>query len=91
MRHFILLVALFVIGLATVTVRAQIRDDTEAASQANSGRVVMRRLNRTEFENSVCELLGIQVELKDLLPLDNSAGGFDNVGDALHVSSFLMD
>ncbi len=30
-------------------------------------------------------------ELKDLLPLDGSASGFDNVSDAQHVSSFLMD
>jgi hypothetical protein len=27
----------------------------------------------------------------DLLPQDNSADGFDNVGEALHVSSFLME
>ena len=55
------------------------------------GRVVLRRLNRTEYENTVRDLLGIEVELKDLLPLDSSAEGFDNVGDALHISSFLME
>ena len=61
---------------------------TDAPAQ---GRVVLRRLNRTEYENTVRDLLGIEVELKDLLPLDSSAEGFDNVGDALHVSSFLME
>jgi hypothetical protein len=52
---------------------------------------VLRRLNRAEYENTIRELLGVQVELKDLLPPDSSAGGFDNVGDALHTSSFLIE
>lgn len=54
------------------------------------GRVVMRRLNRSEYENTVRDLLGIEVKLRDLLPQDASANGFDNVGDALHTSSFLL-
>ncbi|HUY88175.1 MAG TPA: DUF1592 domain-containing protein [Pirellulales bacterium] len=63
----------------------------EAAERALHGRVVFRRLNRAEYENTVRDLLGVNVKLKDLLPLDSSAHGFDNVGEALHVSSFLMD
>src|SRR5262249_33193880 len=58
---------------------------------AAAGRVVLRRLNRVEYENTMRDLLGIDVDLKDLLPEDGSAGGFDNVGAALHVSSFLME
>ena len=61
------------------------------ARRAAEGRVVLRRLNRTEYENTVRDLLGVHVELKDMLPADSSASGFDNVADALHVSSFLMD
>ena len=55
------------------------------------GRVVLRRLNRVEYENTVRDLLGIDIELKELLPADGSADGFDNVGEALHTSSFLME
>src|SRR5947209_7035472 len=55
------------------------------------GRTVLRRLNRVEYERTICDLLGIQVDLRDTLPLDTSSHGFDNVGEALHVSSFLMD
>src|SRR5262245_58214871 len=55
------------------------------------GRVVLRRLNRVEYENTVRDLLGVDVDLKDLLPADSSADGFDNVGEALHLSSFLME
>ncbi len=62
-----------------------------AARRATQGRVVLRRLNRTEYENTVRDLLGVDIELKDMLPLDSSAAGFDNVGGALHTSSFLME
>src|ERR1043166_8774325 len=61
------------------------------AKRAAEGRVVLRRLNRTEYENTVRDLLGLDVALKELLPLDSSANGFDNVADALHTSSFLME
>ena len=55
------------------------------------GRVVLRRLNRAEYENTVRDLLGVDVDLKDLLPVDTSTNGFDNSAEALHVSSFLME
>jgi hypothetical protein len=53
--------------------------------------VVLRRLNRIEYENTVRDLLGVEVDLKELLPADSSANGFDNVGEALHLSSFQME
>jgi len=53
--------------------------------------VAMRRLNRIEYENTIRDLLGIQVDLKELLPPDSSANGFDNNAEALHTSSFLME
>src|SRR5205807_2120124 len=62
-----------------------------AARRAAEGRVVMRRLNRLEYENTIQDLLGIVVDLKEQLPQDGSANGFDNVGSALHTSSFLME
>ena len=51
----------------------------------------LRRLNRAEYENTVRDLLGVDIDLKDLLPPDTSANGFDNGAEALHVSSFLME
>jgi mono/diheme cytochrome c family protein len=66
-------------------------DRAAAARRATEGRVVLRRLNRVEYENTVCDLLGVDAQLRDLLPLDTEADGFDNIGDALHTSSFLMD
>ncbi len=61
------------------------------AVSGKEGRVVLRRLNRTEYENTVNDLLGTSAKLQAMLPMDTSANGFDNVGDALHTSSFLMD
>ena len=62
-----------------------------SAVTKQEGRVVVRRLNRTEYENTVNDLLGTSAKLQAMLPQDTSANGFDNVGDALHTSSFLMD
>lgn len=63
----------------------------ETARRAKEGRVVLRRLNRIEYQNTIRDLLGVQLDLQELLPVDSSADGFDNVGEALHVSSFLME
>ncbi len=67
-----------------------LRDSLHAASleqQRMQGRVPIRRLNGTEYENTVRELTGTRAKLKDLLPADNSAGGFDNVSTVLDLSS----
>lgn len=63
----------------------------DAAARAADGRVVLRRLNRVEYENTVSDLLGIKANLKEQLPEDGSADGFDNSGAAHHTSSFLME
>lgn len=55
--------------------------------QRTQGRVAIRRLNGTEYENTVRELVGTNAKLKELLPEDNSAAGFDNVAAVLDLSS----
>jgi hypothetical protein len=63
--------------------------DLHAASLARQradGRAVLRRLNNTEYENTVRELVGTSVSVRDLLPDENSVAGFDNVGTALDLS-----
>ncbi len=51
---------------------------------------VQRRLNREAYQNTIRDLLGIDAELKHLLPEDQQAGGFDNNGEALAISAELM-
>lgn len=66
-------------------------DNALSARNASQGRVPLRRLNRSEYENTVRDLLGIEVDLKDFLPPEAPTNGFDNNTEALHVSSFLME
>ena len=55
--------------------------------QKAEGRVALRRLNRTQHENTLNDLLGVSVKLGDVLPDDGSVAGFDNVSEGLDVSS----
>ena len=66
-------------------------DAAEVARRATEGRVVLRRLNRAEYTNTVRDLLGIDLDLREKLALDGSRDGFDNVGSALHLSSFALE
>ena len=61
--------------------------DASLAKQQQEGRVLLRRLNRTEYENTLHDLLSVSTEIADLLPDDNIAAGFDNVSTALDLSS----
>jgi hypothetical protein len=54
--------------------------DAAATLRAAEGRVVLRRLNRNEYQNTIRDLLGVDVNLKEQLPQDGAADGFDNVG-----------
>jgi hypothetical protein len=73
----------------TTWINASVRAADER--RRTEGRVVTRRLNRVEYENTVRDLLGVDAELKEMLALDSSMDGFDNVGAALHISSFAME
>ncbi len=53
--------------------------------------VVLRRLNRVEYENTVRDLFNIRVDLKDMLPQDPAAHGFDTVGEVLAISPEQME
>ena len=62
-----------------------------AARRKAEGRTVLRRLNRVEYQNTVRDLLGVDVDVKDLLPEDPVAFGFDNVGAALNISPLQLE
>ncbi len=64
---------------------------SNSSPQTAQGRVVLRRLNRVEYENTINDLLGIKIKIKDQLPPDGSADGFDNASAAHHTSAFLME
>jgi len=52
-----------------------------------SGRAVVRRMNRYEYENTIRDLLGAPwLQLADRLPADGTAHGFNRSGEALDVA-----
>ena len=54
--------------------------DQAAAARPNPGRTeTLRRLNRTEYQNAVRDLLALDIDATALLPPDESGHGFDNV------------
>lgn len=55
------------------------------------GRPVIRRLNRTEYSNTLRDLTGTDYDARLILPPDDSGHGFDNVADALTFSPLLME
>lgn len=79
------------VEVATVVRRITQRLDQAAAQRSAEGRVVLRRLNRTEYENTVRDLFAVAVDVKAILPEDTIAYGFDNVGSALNVSPVLLE
>jgi hypothetical protein len=56
-----------------------------------AGHVPIQRLNRTEYAASVKALLGVDINVKDVLPQDVEVGGFDNIASALSVSPAFVD
>jgi mono/diheme cytochrome c family protein len=65
--------------------------DAAAAAKNYPGRYVLHRLNRTEYANSVRDLLGVKVDVAELLPSDGGDFGFDNIATALTTSPLLLE
>ena len=67
--------------------------DRAWAAKPNPGRVTpVHRLNRTEYNNAINDLLGIDVDVMSLLPGDPTAdGSFDNMAEALPFSTSHME
>lgn len=57
----------------------------------DAGRVSARRLNRAEYNNTIRDLLGVDIRPADNFPADTAAFGFDNISDALNVSPALLE
>jgi mono/diheme cytochrome c family protein len=71
--------------------------DRAAVAKPNPGTLpLLHRLSRTEYENSIRDLLALDALPKEmdyslLLPPDNSSSGFDNIADLLFVSPAIME
>ncbi len=55
------------------------------------GQVILRRLNRVEYVNTVRDLTGIRVDVTGELPPDDTGHGFDTIGEVLSTSPLLVE
>lgn len=62
-----------------------------AEMERRSARVVLRRMNRAEYDNTIRDLLGVDCQPSEDFPEDPPAGGFDNIGQALTISPMQME
>jgi hypothetical protein len=65
--------------------------DRSAAANPTAGRPLLPRLNRTQYATVIRDLLSLEVDPAMLLPPDDAAYGFDNIGDVLGVSPVLLE
>jgi mono/diheme cytochrome c family protein len=65
--------------------------DSAAAANPDPGDVGLHRLNRTEYAREIDRLLGLDVDVKSLLPKDVSSDGFDNIAATLRISPSFLD
>ncbi|HZT31964.1 MAG TPA: DUF1592 domain-containing protein [Bryobacteraceae bacterium] len=63
----------------------------DAALKPEPGRVFARRLSRAEYNNTVRDLLGVDLRPADGFPQDQAAFGFDDIADALNVNPALLE
>src|SRR3954470_2377656 len=55
------------------------------------GRVVVRRLNRVEYRNTIRDLTGVDYDTQKEFPADSTGHGFDNIASVLTISPMLLE
>jgi mono/diheme cytochrome c family protein len=57
----------------------------------DAGRVTVRRLNRLEYNNTIRDLVGVDIKPAAEFPEDDVGDGFDNIGEVLSLPPLLME
>ena len=65
--------------------------DAVALRDPNPGGRTFQRLNRPEYEQAIRDLLALQVDAGNWLPLDQMSANFDNIADAQTLSPTLLE
>ncbi|HYO09797.1 MAG TPA: DUF1592 domain-containing protein [Tepidisphaeraceae bacterium] len=60
-------------------------------ARPDPGRITLRRLNRTEYRNTIRDLLGVSFDPTIDFPQDDTGYGFDNIADVLTLPPMLME
>jgi mono/diheme cytochrome c family protein len=62
-----------------------------ASGAPDPGRVTIRRLNRAEYNNTVRDLVGVDIDPAKDFPSDDVGEGFDNNSDVLSLTPLLLE
>ena len=65
--------------------------DKEAAENPDPGSRSFQRLNRHDYQEAIRDLLALDINAGDYLPLDTMSANFDNIADAQMLSATLLD
>ena len=60
-------------------------------ARPDPGHITARRLNRSEYSNTIRDLLAVDFKAERDFPTDDSGYGFDNIADVLTISPVLME
>jgi mono/diheme cytochrome c family protein len=66
-------------------------DRIDARAPKDPGRVVVRRLNRSEYDNTIRDLVGIDARPAENFPADDVSEGFDTLGEVLSLPPLLLE
>jgi hypothetical protein len=65
--------------------------DAAAETSRRAGTTSIHRMNRAEYANAIRDLLGVEIDMSELLPSDGGDFGFDNIAELLRTSPLLLD
>ncbi len=78
-------------SLAGLIGALETRLDAGALARPNPGSRTFPRLNRVEYARSIRELLDLDVDAGQWLPLDSMSANFDNIADEQMLSATLLE
>jgi len=67
------------------------KPENTSSIKPDPGHVPPHRLNRAEYNNTIRDLLGVDIHAANDFPQDDSMYGFDNIADSLSISPLLME
>src|SRR5688572_9500603 len=76
---------------STTLLADAIEQVVDSGSRPNPGHRTFQRLNRTEYERAVKDLLDVEIDAGDFLPLDTKSANFDNIADVQSLSPTLLE
>ena len=73
------------------TINSWLDTALSADRQHGARRVAIRRLNRAEYNNTIRDLIGLDLHPADEFPSDDVGYGFDNIGEVLSTPPVLLE